>query len=83
MTRADERPAPTAVAAAVLGPAWLLMLIAGAYAAALGHRFGAVLLLAAVLGEIATHLVMGVSEYRRVMSRPWPAVETLGDDDDW
>jgi hypothetical protein len=31
---------------------------------------------------IGGHLLMGVSEYRRVMRRPWPNVSPLEDDDD-
>jgi hypothetical protein len=40
-------------------------------------------MLAAVCGTIAGHLLIGVSEYRRIMRRPWPKVPPLDDEDDW
>ncbi len=42
---------------------------------------GGYLMLAGFLALILLHLVVGVSEYRRVMNRPWPKVKPLGDDD--
>ncbi|TML09540.1 MAG: hypothetical protein E6F94_06225 [Actinobacteria bacterium] len=64
-----------------LSPAWLLLLVVGGYGAVLTRwRTGGFLMLAAVLGEIGTHLFLGVRAYRRVMRRPWPRVRAL---DDW
>lgn len=57
-------------------------MMVGFLTSALRWKPGAYLLLIAVAGEIAAHLVVGVAEYRRVMSRPWPAVNPLGDDDE-
>ena len=58
-----------------LSPAWLLLLVVGGYGAVLTRwRTGGFLMLAAVLGEIGTHLFLGVRAYRRVMRRPWPQV---------
>jgi len=64
-----------------LSSAWLLLLIVGGYGAALTRwRTGAFVMLAGVLGQIGTHLFVGVRAYRRVMRRPWPRVRAL---DDW
>jgi membrane associated rhomboid family serine protease len=78
-----DRPNRIALGAARLGPVWLILLIGGFYGGALGWRGGAVLMLAAVCGMISGHLLMGVTEYRRTMRRPWPKVPPLDDDDDW
>ena len=79
----QERPGPFAIAAARLSPLWLLVMIFGVYGAGLGWRPGAYFMLMAILGQVGGHLVMGVTEYRRVMRRPWPQVAPLDDDDDW
>ena len=79
----QERPSAFAVVAAWLSPLWQLVLIVGGYCAAFGWRPGAYLLLTALLGLIGGHLVMGITEYRRIMRRPWPQVAPLDDDDDW
>ena len=64
-----------------LSPAWLLLLVVGGYGAVLTHwRTGGFLMLAGALGEIGSHLFVGVRAYRRVMRRPWPQVPQL---DDW
>jgi len=79
-----DRPSAIAVVATRLGLVWLVLLVGGGYAAVLGRRGGAFLMLAAVCGTIADHLLIGVSEYRRIMRRPWPKVSPLDDDeDDW
>ena len=80
----EERPSALAVAAARLTLLWFLMMSAGAYGAAFGWRPGAYLAITAVFGYNASHLVMGITEYRRVMRRPWPHVPNLdADDDEW
>jgi hypothetical protein len=55
-------------------------LLVGGVAAAFGHRWGAVLLLANVIVQIGAHLLLGMRAYRDVMTRPWPNVEPLADD---
>jgi hypothetical protein len=72
-----------AVVAAWLSLFWMIVLIVGGYGAAFGWRPGAYLMLTAVVGFLAGHLVVGLTEYRRVMGRPWPRVPPLDDDDDW
>jgi hypothetical protein len=62
---------------------WLLAMMVGMYGAAFGWRPGAYVLLTALLGQLVGHLAMGITEYRRVMRRPWPEVAALEDDDDW
>ena len=79
----DERPNVFALIAARLSPLWLIVMTVGLCAAAYGWRPGAYLLITAVLGYIATHLLIGVTEYRRVMRRAWPKVSPLEDDDEW
>ncbi len=69
--------------AARLSLVWLLLLIVGGYGAVLGWRAGAFLMLAAVCAMITGHLVIGFSEYRRIMRRPWPSVRPLDDEDEW
>ena len=80
----QERPSTFAIAAAWLRSAlWLLVMIVGVYGAASDGRPGAYCMLTALLGLVGGHLVMGITEYRRVMRRPWPQVAPLDDDDDW
>jgi hypothetical protein len=78
-----DRPSGIVVIAARLGHIWLLSLAVGFYVGALGWRVGAFLMLAGVCGNVAGHLLMGITEYRRVMRRPWPKVRPLEDDDEW
>ena len=79
----QERPSTFAIAAARPSSLWLLVMIVGIYGAAFGWRPGAYVMLTALLGLVGGHLVMGITEYRRVMRRPWPQVAPLDDDDDW
>jgi hypothetical protein len=79
----DERPNVFALIAARLNPLWLIVMTVGLYGAAAGWRPGGFLMITALLGYIATHLLIGVTEYRRVMRRPWPEVAPLEDDDEW
>ena len=74
---------PVLWAAAVGLPAFQLMAVAGGLAAGLGWRAGIVVLLLGFVGTIAVHLLMGIVDYRRVMSRPWPKVAPLEDEDEW
>jgi hypothetical protein len=78
-----DRPSVIAVVAARLDLVWLLSLIIGAYGAALGWRGGAFLMLTAVCGRVFGHLLMGFTEYRRIVRRPWPKVPSLDDEDEW
>ncbi len=58
------------------------LLIVGALGAAARWRPAAFILLAYLVTTIGLNLVIGAVEYRRTMSRPWPKVTALGDDDD-
>jgi len=78
-----DHPSAIAVAATRLGLIWVLLLIVGFYGGALGWRAGAFLMLTAVCGNIAGHLLIGITEYRRIMRRPWPKVPPLDDHDEW
>ena len=63
--------------------ALMLMGIVGGYAAALGWHDGVFLMLAWALITFGWHLVLGLLSYRAVMTRPWPQVAALADDDPW
>ena len=67
----------------VSGLLWPWALTVGGFSAALGWRPGAWLLLGAVGAHIALDVAVGVTAYRDVMSRPWPPVAPLRDDEDW
>jgi hypothetical protein len=56
--------------------------IVGGLAAVAGQRWGAYLLIANLAVQIGSHLLVGGWAYRDVMTRPWPKVAPL-DDDDW
>lgn len=79
----DERPNAFALVAASLSPLWLIVMMVGFYGAAFDWRPGAYFMITALLGYIATHLLMGITEYRRTMRRPWPRVPPIDDDDEW
>jgi hypothetical protein len=57
------------------------LLVVGGIGAALGHRWGAYVLVAYVVVEVFGLLTVARVEYRKVMTRPWPKVAPLGDDD--
>ena len=78
-----DRPSAIVVVVARLGLVWLVLLVVGFYGGALGWRGGAFVMLAGVCGNVAGHLLMGITEYRRIMGRPWPKVRSLEDDDEW
>jgi hypothetical protein len=78
-----DRPSAIVVVVARLGLVWLVLLVVGFYGGALGWRGGAFVMLAGVCGNVAGHLLMGITEYRRIMGRPWPKVRPLEDDDEW
>jgi hypothetical protein len=78
-----DRPSGILVVVARLGLIWLLLLAVGFYGGALGWRGGAFLMLAGVCGNVAGHVLMGITEYRRIMRRPWPHVRLLEDEDEW
>jgi len=81
----DNRGQPGRITVVVsrLNPILMLLLVAGAYGGALGSRVGAFAMLAAVCCRVGGHLLVGLTEYRRTMRRPWPKVPPLDDDDDW
>jgi hypothetical protein len=64
-----------------MSPAYLLALMIGLYAGLLQWRPAAFILIGAICAQIATHVALGVSSYRHVMSRPWPKVPPIADDD--
>jgi hypothetical protein len=79
-----DAPTRPQLVAVYLQPAFDLLLLVGALAAALSWRPGAALMLTGATGLLAAHLFIGVSAYRAAMNRPWPAVQPLvEDDDDW
>jgi hypothetical protein len=57
-------------------------MVVGALAAISGHRWGAYLLVVNLVVQICFHLLVGAWAYRDVMTRPWPSVSPL-EDDDW
>jgi hypothetical protein len=61
---------------------WLFLLIVGTYGGLLGWRAAAFVMVAAVCLRVLGHLLVGFTEYRRIMRRPWPKVAPL-DDDEW
>jgi hypothetical protein len=52
------------------------------YASAFGQKWGAYLMLGGFFTHFFVELTIGVRAYRDVMSRPWPKVVPLSDDDD-
>jgi hypothetical protein len=57
-------------------------LFVGGLAAAAGERWGAYLLVTNCLFQMGSHLSSGAWAYRDAMSRPWPDVPAL-EDDEW
>ena len=45
-------------------------------------RPGAVLMLTGLVALLLGHLAVGLQGYRRVMSRPWPRVPPLDDEEE-
>lgn len=64
----------------VLGTALLGI---GGLGAVWDWRPGAYVMIAALAITVLAHVVVGVLGYLDVMSRPWPRVQPLTDDDDW
>jgi hypothetical protein len=58
-------------------PAFLV----GGLAAVAGHRWGAYVLIANLAVQIGSHLIVGGWAYHEVMTRPWPKVAPLSDED--
>jgi hypothetical protein len=58
-----------------------LLIFAGAGGAVAGWRGGVFLAVGAALAGLGAHVARGIASYRRVMSRPWPRVQPLADDD--
>jgi hypothetical protein len=55
--------------------------IVGGFAALAGQRWGAYVLVANLVLQVGFHLLVGGWAYRDVMTRPWPKVAPLNDDD--
>ena len=51
--------------------------------ASFGQRFGGHLLVSGLVILVVLDALAGVRSYREVMSRPWPTVAPLEDEDDW
>jgi hypothetical protein len=66
---------------ALVSPVCTLVIIAGAYSAILDWRPGAFLAIGGLTALIGSRCTLAIIEYRRVMSRPWPKVPPLRDDD--
>lgn len=60
-----------------------IALAAGALLAVWGKQSGAILIVAAFSGLFIAHLAVAIAVYRRTMSREWPKVRPLEDDDAW
>jgi len=58
-----------------------LVIAAGIAGALAQWRPGAYLMAAGLVALVAARTTIAVVEYRRVMSRPWPAVQPVADDD--
>ena len=65
----------------VSGVVWPWVFTLAGFSAVLGWRPGGWLLVVAVCERILLDLAVGVTAYREVMSRPWPQVPVLTDDD--
>jgi hypothetical protein len=79
--RDDKRPAwagPASLAYSFIH----LVLYAGAFGGIL-WRPGIFVALGAFGAIVTIHLIVGYLAYRSVMSRPWPRVKPLDDNDDW
>ena len=60
-----------------------MLIVGGIGAAFLGFHWGAFVAVAGVFLTFSWHLAVGILGYRRVMSRAWPKVTPIEDDDDW
>jgi hypothetical protein len=60
-----------------------VLLVGGAFASIFIGLPGAIVMLAGLTLSLVTHLGVGVIGYRRVMTREWPKVRPLDDEDDW
>ncbi len=71
-----SRAAPDKLAAVSALTSLLLQLAlaTGASIGLAGHRVGAWLMVAAVIGFLLSHLSIGLISCHRTMSRPWPKV---------
>jgi hypothetical protein len=63
--------------------AFELALTFGAFLAVAAWRPAAVIMIGAFTLGVAAHVALAVVKYRRTMTRPWPKVQPLPDDDDW
>jgi len=65
----------------VIGTLDIPVLLVGGLIAATGRVWGGYILVANVVVQISTHLLVGRWVYRDVMTRPWPSVAPLRDDE--
>jgi len=57
----EERPNALGLVAVSLSPLWLIVMMVGLYGAAFDWRPGAYFMITALLGYIASHLLMGIA----------------------
>jgi hypothetical protein len=79
----ELRPMGVEAAAAGAAVPFHGLFLVGAFAAVVGWEPGVVVMLAGFVGLLGAHLAAGIAAYRRIMSRPWPRVPPLEDDDEW
>ena len=58
------------------------LVMAGMFTSVLGWGPGALLMVAGLVGTLLNDLWFAVLMYRDIMSRPWPKVASLDDEDD-
>lgn len=73
------RAASDRVELLALGSAALLF--AGLILVSVIPRVAGYVLIAGLAARIAAHVLTGIGRYRAAMSRPWPAVAPVADDD--
>jgi len=78
----EQAPPPLLRLWRIVGLLNMPAFIVGGFAAVASHRWGAYVLIANLVVQIGSHLMVGAWAYREVMTRPWPKVAPL-DDDDW
>ncbi|MBW3592900.1 MAG: hypothetical protein KY396_04325 [Actinobacteria bacterium] len=71
----------TLIAAALGRNLFFAVALSGALVLQVSRPLSAALLLAALTGTIAMHVVVGIAGYRRAMRAPWPQVRPVVDDD--
>jgi hypothetical protein len=63
--------------------ALVALIVVGVVIAFFDGGVGAAVIAVAAAALVAAQVAISFVHYRRVMRRPWPAVEPVADDDDW